>query len=236
MPTLSETDETIKQYLSTWNGNGKKEVAFYGGSFTGLDKKVQSVYLEVANKYIKRGDLDSIRISTRPDYISESCLSILKGYGVGTIELGVQSMIDEILISSGRGHTAMDTKKAVRLLKEQDFNVGLQLMPGLPGDTRQTINGTTLEVISLSPDFVRIYPTLVVRGTPLERMYAEGRYKPWSLKDMLNVCGNMLAQFKNAAIPVVRVGLQHTSELEENVVAGPYHQSFRSVIPNISGS
>ena len=155
---------------------------------------------------------------------------LLREYGVGTVELGVQSMDNEVLRLSGRGHTAKDTVRAVELLKMAGLTIGLQMMPGLPGDTRETILATAREVISLRPDFVRVYPTLVIKNTPLERIYRRGDYRPWPLDAMVAVCREVMSLFDEARVPVIRVGLQPTAELEESIVAGPYHPSFRQLL------
>jgi len=230
LPTLPEVRETISHYLSTWRGAGIREVAFYGGSFTGLKETLQREYLATASAFIQRGEIDALRLSTRPDYITLEKVALLKGYGVKTVELGVQSMDDGVLSLSGRGHSAGDTVQAVEILRGVGLTVGLQMMPGLPGDTRETIIATARKVISLTPDFVRVYPTLVIRETPLESLYQRGDYRPWPLDAMVEVCREVMNLFDEAAIPVVRVGLQPTTDLKESIVAGPYHPSFRQLL------
>lgn len=222
--------ETVERYLSTWKGNGRVEIAFYGGSFTGLEPKVQEGFLRIAYRFIDEGRVDSIRVSTRPDYITDDGLTLLRRYGVGTIELGVQSMVEDVLIKAGRGHSPEDVYRAIETLKGRGFNVGIQIMPGLPGDTRETILFTTMEVIRLGPDFVRVYPTLVIRDAPLEELYLKGLYKPWSLADMVSVCKEMNELFKAANIPIIRFGLQPTEGLTRSIVAGPFHPSFRQLV------
>ncbi|OGP25791.1 MAG: hypothetical protein A2067_01230 [Deltaproteobacteria bacterium GWB2_42_7] len=230
IPDARDVAETIELYLSTWKGSGKREVAFYGGSFTGVDRSAQDVYLNTAYKFIDAGLIDSIRVSTRPNYITDEILALLKQYNVEAVELGAQSMDDEVLRLSGRGHTAEDTANAVGLLKKYSFKIGLQFMPGLPGDTEDTILSTAHKIIELQPDFVRIYPTLVVRDTPLEDMYLRGLYTPWSLADMLRLCKRLVSLFNSKGIPIIRLGLQAADCFEKSVVAGPYHQSFRDLV------
>ncbi|MBI1912190.1 MAG: radical SAM protein [Deltaproteobacteria bacterium] len=230
LPSIKEVTGTIDSYLSTWKGIGAKEAAFYGGSFTGLPENIQHDYLKAASKYIKAGRLDSLRLSTRPDYISEEIACYLKKYKVEIVELGVQSMSDEVLRLSGRGHTSAQTIQAVEILKEHGIKVGLQFMPGLPGDTTQTIIETTEKVILLKPDFVRVYPTIVLKNTPLHKMYLSGSYAPWTLNEMTAVCRQAMKLLNDASITVIRVGLQPTKELEESIVAGPYHPSFRQLV------
>lgn len=229
-PDARETATTIETYLKTWKGAGKREVAFYGGSFTCLDRNIQEDFLASAHRFVTSGLIDSIRISTRPDYITDEGLLLLKKYNVETVELGAQSMNDEILRLSGRGHAAGDTSAAVALLKKHGFKVGLQFMPGLPGDTGETIFHTASMIAGLQPDFVRIYPTIVVKDTPLEKMYLAGLYKPWSLADMTDICKKLVSLFHAKEIPIIRLGLQPTESLEQGIVTGPYHPSFRELV------
>lgn len=229
-PDAAYVLDTVNAYLKTWKGSGKREVAFYGGSFTGLDMAVQEAFLSAAYKFISNGLIDSVRVSTRPDYITDEGLLLLKSYRVETVELGVQSMSDEILRLSGRGHTADDTALAVKALKKHGFQVGLQFMPGLPGDTCETILYTADRIIELQPDFVRIYPTIVVKDTPLEKMYLTGLYKPWSLAEMMDICKKLVSLFNAKGIPIIRLGLHHTETLEHGILAGPYHPSFRNLL------
>lgn len=230
MPALKEVADTVEAYLSTWKGTGEKEIAFYGGSFTALPEKTLTDYLETAFGYVRDGRIDSVRVSTRPDRVDAAIVERLKSYGVGTVELGAQSMSDEVLKASGRGHTAVDTANAVRLIKAGGLRVGLQFMPGLPGDDRSTILGTTGEIIALKPDFVRVYPTLVLKNTPLAGMYLSGSYAPWALEEMVEVCAVVYNLLMDAGVPVIRMGLQPTADLERSLVAGPYHPSFRQLV------
>lgn len=227
-------EKTVKQHLTTRQRKDrlKTQIAFYGGSFTGLDLEIQKSLLFKAHDFIKDGEVNSIRISTRPDYIDHNTMRFLKGYGVETIELGVQSMVDRILALSRRGHTSSDVETAVRTIKEHRLEIGLQIMPGLPGDTPELIVDTVDRVINMNPDFVRIYPTLIVRGTPLEELYSKGRFSPMTLDEAVNICKKALLRFENADIPVVRLGLQPTPELEKKgtIIAGPYHPSFRQLV------
>jgi len=233
MPGADDVRSTIEAYLHTWEasgGRGPREVAFYGGSFTGLPKEAQAEYLAVAHRYVREGRIDSLRLSTRPDYIDAEIAAGLTGYGVAVVELGAQSMSDTVLRLSGRGHTAARTRKAVDVLKEAAISVGLQIMPGLPGDTPETVLYTVEETISLAPDFVRVYPTLVLRGTPLHAMFERGEYAPWTLDEMVEVCRRAASLFRAAKIPVIRMGLQPTEELAEAIVDGPFHPSFRQLV------
>lgn len=230
LPGLDEVRQTIETYLSTWKSKGEKEAAFYGGSFTGLPADVQKGYLSTAGAFVESGRLDSLRLSTRPDYIDEKIIALVKEYGVTTIELGVQSMADEVLRASGRGHTAKQTQEAVRLLKSSGIKTGLQFMPGLPGDTPDTVIETVNEVIRLEPGFVRLYPSIVLKDTPLHKMYLAGDYRPWGLDEMVDVCAEAKRLLDAAGIPIIRMGLQTTNELAESIVAGPFHPSFRQLV------
>jgi len=208
------------------------QVAFYGGSFTGIDVEMQKRFLEGAKKFMDEKRIDSIRISTRPDYIHEEKLELLRRYGVKTVELGVQSMVDEVLDKSGRGYSENEVKKAVGLLKLFGFEVGIQLMVGLPGDDAKSFTRSVEEVIKLSPNFVRIYPTLVIKDTPLAKLYLEGGYTPLPLEDAIKLCKDALIQFRAAKIPVIRLGLQANEDLKigKNLLAGPYHPAFGQLV------
>lgn len=230
LPSVEEVHATIRSHLSTWKGGGIPEIAFYGGSFTSLPRETQISYLEAALPHIESGDVGSVRVSTRPDSLSDESARLLKGYGVRTVELGVQSMSDEVLLLSGRGHRASDTVKAVSILKGHAMSIGAQLMPGLPGDTPDTAVMSAAEIIALKPDFARLYPTLVLRDTPLETMYRRGDFLPWGLQETVEVCRAISGLFRESGIPIIRMGLQPSAELKGRFVAGPYHPSFRQLV------
>lgn len=208
------------------------EVAFYGGTFTSLDLSVQQAYLEQVRPFIDAGAVRSARISTRPDSLSPDILSFLRRNRVTTVELGAQSMDDEVLRRSGRGHSAEQTRQAVRLLKQYDFRVGIQLMPGLPGDSPETFRRTVDETLELTPDLVRIYPALVISGTPLEQRYLGGQYRPLSLDAAVELCADAVERFRAAGIEIARLGLQSAEELERpgTVIAGPWHPAFGQLV------
>ncbi|MEK6744167.1 MAG: radical SAM protein [Nitrospirota bacterium] len=231
-PDASSIHASISHYLEAHRDDEVVQVAFYGGSFTALPLTAQTTYLEAVRPFIRSGNIESIRLSTRPDSITPDILDVLKQHGVATIELGAQSMDDEVLLLSGRGHSAADTVKAVALLREHHFVVGLQLMPGLPGDTPEAFQQTVEQVIFLKPDFVRIYPALVIRDTPLAGLYRTGRYAPLSLDDAVLQCHQALDRFEQAGIEVIRIGLQPTAELERpgTILAGPWHPAFRQLV------
>ena len=208
------------------------EIAFFGGSFTAVDRDYMVSLLEAAKPYIDGGYFGGIRISTRPDAIDDERLEILKNYHVTSIELGAQSMDDDVLKINRRGHTAKDVENASRLIKSYGFSLGLQMMTGLPGDTDEKSLYTADEIIKLKPDIVRIYPTLTIKDTFLEKMYLTGKYKPQSVDEAVNLAKQLLLKFEKNNITVIRVGLQSTDEISENgsVVAGPVHSSFRELV------
>ena len=210
----------------------RRQIAFYGGSFTAIEKKVQIQLLSAVQPLIRKGLIDSIRVSTRPDYIDPQVVALLKTYGVRTVELGVQSMVEEVLRRSRRGHTPDDVLQAVELLHGGDLEVGIQIMVGLPGDDMDRNAYTANRVIQLNPHFVRIYPTLVLKGTALERWYRSGRYRPLSLEGAVDLCKRAFLRFQRAGIPVIRLGLQSSPELETTdcVLAGPYHPALGHLV------
>ncbi|TAN63340.1 radical SAM protein [bacterium] len=235
-PDTSTIVSIVERHLSTWKHEGRIEIAFYGGTFTALSKEAQSAFLKTAYVYVKAGRVHAIRISTRPDFITNEILELLIGYGVDTVELGAQSMCDDVLTKSGRGHTADDTVRAVSLLRARGFKTGIQFMPGLPGDSEATINESAKKIAALSPDFIRIYPTVVLKNTPLYKMFLSGKYIPWPLDKMVRVCKTAALIFAAKGIPIIRMGLQQTAALEENIVAGPHHPSFRQLVDNLAGA
>jgi histone acetyltransferase (RNA polymerase elongator complex component) len=206
----------------------RPQVAFYGGTFTNLPNDLLVTLLEAVNPYIKQGLFHSIRVSTRPDAIEKNTLLTMKAYGVRTVELGAQSMDNDVLFQAGRGHTVEDTIKAVQCLKQHAFKVGIQLMPGLPGDSKVKFRLTTKKVMALKPDMVRLYPALVIRGTGLARLYREDRYRPLKLQNAVEICLEACLLFESLGIPVIRMGLMSSPTLLEDgqIVAGPWHPAF----------
>jgi len=229
-PMTSENAENIiEEYLKTIDKSVTNiQIAFFGGSFTGIPKDEQKALLKVASKYVKSGQVSGIRLSTRPDYIDEDILVFLKKYGVKTIELGVQSMVDDVLEKNDRGHTALDAENASHLIKEHGFELGLQMMTGLYGDDRNGAIYTAKRIIELKPTCVRIYPTLIIKETKLEVLYRLGEYQPMSLNETVSLCAELSEMFENAGIKVLRIGLLGTDNIndESDVVAGPFHQSI----------
>lgn len=236
MPTKDEVIKAIEEHLKNMKEDVEKEIAFFGGSFTGIDIEKQKEYLEIANEYITCKKVQGIRISTRPDYINKDILKMLKQYNVKTIELGVQSTNDYILKRCDRGHTFMDVKNASKLIRRYRFNLGHQMMVGLPESTKLDEIRTAKDLIRLKPKMVRIYPVLVIKGTKLERELEEDEYKPLTVLQAVERCKELLYLFNKKKIQVIRVGLQNTDEItdpnskESEVVAGPYHPAFGQLV------
>ncbi len=230
--TALEVENIIDEHLKSFKKDAFVEVAFYGGSFTAIELDIQSQLLEVPNKYKLDGRIDEIRLSTRPDAINLKILNNLKKFGVNTIELGCQSLDDEVLFLSERGHTSADVYKASELIKEQGFKLGLQMMLGLPGDTMEKALYTANEFIKLKPDCVRIYPTLVIKETYLENLYLNNEYSPLSLDESIDITTKVLILFYLESINVIRVGLQPTENIQlgKDVVAGPFHPAYRQLV------
>lgn len=230
--TVDKIRRIIETNLSNVKRDAYPELGFYGGSFTGIDKDLQIQYLSTANEYLKSGKIKEIRLSTRPDYIDEEILKTLIEYNVGTIELGVQSMDDRVLLKSSRGHTEQDVIRACRLIKEAGINLGIQTMVGLPGSNPSKELETAEKVVKLEPKILRIYPTLVIKGTLLEKLYSDGVYKPLDLDEAVDICAEILKIYNENDINVIRIGLQPTDNINENfdVLAGPFHPSFRQLV------
>ena len=237
MITKEDIEKTINFYLENIRDkDAQKEVAFFGGSFTGIEVEKQEEFLQTAYKYIKTGKINSIRISTRPDYIDKTILRRLKKYKVETIELGVQSANDYILKQSHRGHTFEDVKRASKLIRWYGFKLGHQMMVGLPESTRIDEVNTARELIKLKPKMVRIYPVLVIKNTKLEKDYLDEKYTPLSVVQAVEICKELVPMFVKKGIEVIRIGLQNTDEITDpnneksEVVAGPYHPAFRQLV------
>lgn len=218
----SITDEYLDS-ISNIPGEKHIEIAFFGGSFTGIEQQKQIELLSVAHKYLADKKIHGIRCSTRPDYINDEILTMLRNYGMSVIELGVQSTDENVLKLANRGHSRDDVIRASKLIKEYDISLGLQMMTGLPGDTAEKSIATARDIISLEPDCVRIYPTLVMEDTHLMEMYKKGEYEPFGLKDTVELCSELLVMFHRADIDVIRMGLQTTDNINADTVIGPYH-------------
>lgn len=221
----------IEKYLALYEGKSDIELAFYGGSFTALDYPLMLTYLKLANTYIERGLIDSIRISTRPDAISEEILDELEKYNVKTIELGAQSMNDAVLDALRRGHKADDTVRSAKMIKDRGFTLGLQMMTGLYKSTADIDIATAEAIAALEPDFVRIYPTLVIKDTELVDRLEDGSYKPLDVDEAVDTLKSLVIIFEAKDIEIIRIGLQTTDNIQlgKDVVAGPFHPAIRSL-------
>ena len=232
MAGAHEVEETIRTQLA-WprrHPEAPVQVAFYGGSFTGLSLERQRELLGAAQPFLASGQVQELRLSTRPDYVTHQVAGFLREQGVGIVELGAQSLDDGVLAASGRGHTAAQVQTAVAFLKEAGIRVGLQLMLGLPGDTTATALASARRAAALGPDMVRLYPCLVIEGSPLAELFRQGEYQPQSLSRAVVLAGRLWSIFKAQGISVVRMGLQPSPSLEKTVLAGPYHPAFGELV------
>lgn len=222
----------VEGYLKTIDQDTYREIAFFGGSFTAIDIGIQEELLSVAKHYKDLGLVNSIRCSTRPDAINDEILKLQKKYGMDIIELGIQSLDDEVLKLSNRGHTKNQSLEASYLIKEYGFVLGHQVMPGLPGSTREKDIKTCIESIEMKPNMVRIYPTLVIKDTELFDMYQNGSYQPLTLEDALEISAYIYSLYSLNNIRVIRIGLQNTDSInnDEDVMAGPFHPAFRQLV------
>lgn len=225
--TAKKCAEIIEEWLSFIKGEA--EIAFFGGSFTGIDLKEQNELLSVAASYLSDKRITGIRLSTRPDYINEKITENLLKYGVTTVELGAQSTDDEVLFLSKRGHTREDIFNASRMIKEAGIDLGLQMMTGLPGSDNEKDLKTCLDFIKMAPSQVRIYPTLVLKDTCLLELYKRGEYEPQTLSEAAELTARLYDRFDSFGIKVIRTGLQPSSSLDKSFVAGPYHPSFGEI-------
>lgn len=230
--TQDDIDSLIQNYLSTFPKDAVKRVAFFGGTFTGMSISEQNHYLDVVRPYLRDGSVREIQLSTRPDFITPEILDNLKSHGVGIVELGAQSLDDEVLYHSGRGHDAACVEKAAALIRQYGFRLGLQMMVGLPYDTKERTVATARRIVELGADFSRIYPTLVVRDTPLARLFLQGDYRPLSLTDAIDWSLAALDILEAAGVTVLRVGLHPSEGLRDGsqLLAGPFHISFKELV------
>lgn len=239
IPSYEEVESKIDKWLSTLrplseaSDNYAKtvELAFYGGSFTGIPMEVQSSYLDIAKRYKELGRIDKIHLSTRPDYIDENILENLKRHSVDTIELGAQSFDDEVLMASKRGHDSKCTEKSAKLIKDYGFELGLQLMVGLPKDTLKSSIHSANEVVRLSPSLARIYPTVMLEDTELLNMYRNGEYKPLKRDEAVKRAKAIYLILEKAGITIMRVGLKSGDVIDNSVIDSPaYHPAFRQLV------
>ncbi len=228
-PSFEETDKIIRENLTTLK-NKMPQIAFFGGSFTGIGNELMEGYLKVAYKYVKDGLVSGIRLSTRPDYIDEEILSILHSYGVKNIELGAQSMDDEVLENSRRGHDSECVRRASALIRRFGFDLGLQMMIALPADTPEKSIATAKEFVALGAKETRIYPTVIIEDTYLAQMYREGSYVPMNMDEVVETAAACYEIFYENGVKVLRIGLQNSEELKKSVVGGAYHDALGEMV------
>lgn len=224
--TTKEVRETLEQASKNNLSAENTEIAFFGGSFTAIDRAYMLSLLEEAKPYIENKIFSGIRISTRPDAIDDEVLTVLKSYGVTAIELGAQSTNDEVLLYNQRGHTKEDIVKASELIKKHNFSLGLQMMTGLYKSTYETDVQTAKDIISLAPDTVRIYPTIVLENTRLAELLSSGEYVSPSLDETVSLCAELLTLFYKNNVRVIRLGLHSGGNVEDGYLSGPYHPAF----------
>lgn len=230
--TMEDLKNTIEMYLETLPKNSKKEVAFFGGTFTGISMKLQEEYLKTAYEYIKKGDIAGIRLSTRPDCINDEIVAQLKKYGVTSVELGVQSLDEKVLLATERYYPVSVVEEACKTIKKYGIELGIQLMIGLPQSTDENDYETAVKALSMKPDMVRIYPTLVIKNTKMEKMFLDGEYLPLSLEGAIERTRKIYALLGSNNINIIRVGLQPSEDLREDgvVLSGPFHPAFRELV------
>jgi histone acetyltransferase (RNA polymerase elongator complex component) len=222
----------IETFLGYRKSRYRTEIAFYGGNFLGLPFKKTGQLLETAAEWIDKGEVDGIRFSTRPDTVNEQILDRLSNFPVTTVEIGAQSMDDRVLALNRRGHSSMDVVNSVRDLKKMGMNIGIQMMVGLPGDSDEGALESGRRICRMFPDFVRIYPTVVISGSTLADWHSGNRYKPLDLKQAVGITARLYTMFRRRAIRVIRMGLQASDQLADTdtLVAGPYHPAFGHLV------
>jgi len=235
-PPFNPSTQSVADEIEAWIARSRSshhrsvQVAFYGGSFTGLPIDHQHQYLMAVRPFITSGKVNEIRISTRPDYIYPSTPEFLKYFGVTTVEIGVQSMNQDVLDQNLRGHTVNHVTQAISLLKQYSFVIGAQIMIGLPNESNAAAISGAKRLIVLQPNFVRIHPALVIMGSGLARQYHEGSYRPLSMNRAVALSARLTQLFNKHQIPVIRTGLQPSPELEDSIIAGPYHPAFGELV------
>ena len=229
-PSVQDVQNACETVSRTLVDSTKAQIAFFGGSFTAIKREDMEKLLQAAQPYVRSGRFAGIRVSTRPDAVDSEVLELLKAYGVTTVELGAQSMDDAVLKACRRGHTAQDVERAAALIRAAGLSPGLQMMTGLPGDTDEGAVRTAQKLAALQPDEVRIYPTLVIEGSPLADEYKAGTYTPQTLEQAVELCVRLLTFFEEErGIPVIRLGLHAEDEMMRHCLAGPLHPAFREL-------
>ena len=231
-PTAKDVTAILEEQAPHLSERGMTaEIAFFGGSFTAIPRGYMVELLEAANRAVKRfGCYSGIRCSTRPDCVSEEILGLLRSYGVTAIELGAQSMSDEVLGANERGHTAEDVRRAACLIKESGIELGLQMMTGLYRDTADRCLYTADEFIKLAPATVRVYPTVILKNTRLGELFERGEYRSFSFDETVDLCAELLQKFERNNIRVIRLGLHSSEDVERDMLGGVYHPAFRETV------
>ncbi len=232
--TAEEVRKLIKTFLSTIDTEEKSiEVAFFGGSFTGLEAETQEEFLKAASEFYP--DISGIRISTRPDYIDEGIVALLKKYGVTTVELGVQSSDNKVLKMNDRGHSFASVVRAAEIIKKSGIALGLQMMLGMYGSNPDKDRKTVDDIVGLKPSCVRIYPVITFKDTKIHRYYEQGRYMPYDIDTAAELAKEAVVKFRENNIDVIRLGLHSSEDLqdEKNMVAGPYHPAFGEIVESL---
>ncbi|SMD04649.1 Radical_SAM C-terminal domain-containing protein [Desulfocicer vacuolatum DSM 3385] len=232
LPDADFIEKEVNRFLEFKGKRRQVQLAFFGGNFLGLPQEKIVDLLECAKQLVNEGKIDDVRCSTRPDTISESILGAIKNYDLTTVELGVQSMDNRVLAQARRGHTREDTKNAAGILKAYGIHTGMQMMVGLPGDTFRTALETAEAICRLKPDFMRIYPLIVLEGSVMTRWYRQGRYIPMELSESVTLVKELYKIFNQHKIPVIRMGLQASDLLQDpqSMVAGPWHPAFGHLV------
>ena len=232
IPQPEDVKDIVERYLETMPENRTINIAFFGGSFTGIPVDLQEQYLKEAFRFVKNRRISGIRLSTRPDYINRTVLELLKEHGVTTIELGVQSTNQEVLNKSGRGHTFEDIRDASNLICKYGFELGLQMMIGLPEDNYERSIQTANDIVSLGAGNTRIYPAIIVKGTALEKLYLKEKYIPLSLEQAVEWTKDIVQIFERNNVSIIRMGLHPSKELVigKSLIAGPFHASFKEMV------
>lgn len=229
-PKAPSPDDVRRSVQVALQHDGVYEIAFFGGSFTAIERSYTTALLAAAAPFVDGQKITGIRISTRPDSIDGAVLSVLKKYRVQSIELGAQSMCENVLRLNGRGHSANDVRRAAQMIKEAGFSLGLQMMTGLYGDSDAGALYTAEEFIKMRPDTVRVYPTAVLRGTKLAALYESGSYVPQTLESAVQLCARLYTMFTKNGIRVIRMGLHAETSMQQNRLAGPYHPAFGELV------
>lgn len=231
-PAISDVKRIIESHLKTIPPAEEIEIGFFGGNFTGIPSEKQEEYLSIARPYIQSGLVKGIRVSTRPDYVHERALELLSRHSVSTVELGAQSLDSEVLRLSGRGHTAADVENASAMLLRAGFKLGLQMMIGLPGDSKEKSLKTARKFVQTGASFTRIYPALVIRDTELASLLNDGKYQPLSLSEAVDWCSELHEFFEAAGVDVIRMGLHPSEGLMDGseIIAGPFHSAFGELV------